>query len=247
MRTATAVGSSRLSVMIGSLRNRSWVNGSAKGTGTMRRIRGRAAARRVVMAAIATAVTALLAACGPGSTLDTAGSSSPVTSPASASPATTTPAGTTGSPAGTGSQPWANVNVGAFGKDPIVQAAAAWLRARTEAGITDNPRLPAFVALTSASFLKDQTAKFQNWKSKHLTVPRPGRWAMVGVTHTGSTARVRACVWGPSGGLMDARTKKWAEPVTDRWYGEDMRLFRTGGAWKVDQVYDATFSCAAAR
>jgi hypothetical protein len=188
----------------------------------------------------------LLAGCGGGgSGLDTRPATrSTAVSPSSPQPTTMQP---TPTPTPTASTPWATVNVGTFGKDPAVAALTRYAPTRTEAVITYNPKLPAFVAVVTPAWQANQATKIAKAQAKGWTVPRGTRWSIVGASRTGPAARVRACLWGPTDNFIDARTGQVQGKESKDWEPLDVRMVLEKGVWKVDHAYDATFSCKGAR
>jgi hypothetical protein len=139
------------------------------------------------------------------------------------------------------------VNFGSWAKDPVGRLIQQYGDARTRAVLSYNAELPAFVAITTQRWRTFQGDAFASAKKKGWTVPRPAKYAILGLSHVGTGVRVRVCMWDPSTGWRDVRTGKWAEKVTNAWSPTDFRFVPVTGGWKVDYVYDGTFSCKGAR
>jgi hypothetical protein len=213
--------------------------------------------RTGIAAALAVGVlaTALTAACGSaGNGLDvssgtTAATVSTTTSaPPSSAPATTTAtAPTTATTPPAPPAPWVIVNAGRFAEDSIAAKVQAYGAARTQAALSYNAALPAFAAITTTRWQKFQGGRFANAKKKGWTTQRPARYAIVGISHSGSTARANVCLLTRFAVWQEIKTGKVVESLTPTWTPADFRFVLVKGGWKVDYIYDGRFSCKDAK
>lgn len=149
------------------------------------------------------------------------------------------PSGST--PASTPTSTEAEVSLGTFRKSPIAKAFGRYVTARHQAALAYDATLPALAATTTPRWLKYQTTIFDDTKAKGWTWPPVPRYSVVGLVRTGpTTAKVRDCIWGPSGAFINQATGAQEEAVQAKWYQEDTRMVLSKGVWRVDWVYDAT-------
>jgi hypothetical protein len=139
------------------------------------------------------------------------------------------------------------VSTGRLGADPAARAFVRYAPARTEAFARRNPRLPALARTATPQRLASDVGWLRTMVRNGHTVPRTARWAVVGVSRTGTAATVTACVWGPSAAFVDPTTRRLAEPVEARWYAYDFRLVRSGDAWLVAGDAESPDPCKEAR
>ena len=195
-------------------------------------------------------VVAVLVGCVACSSSNTLGKDATNNSPtvsATASTSTSASPSTTTTTTNMTTAPWAIVNLERWSKDPAAQALGEFFAARNEAAASLDARFPPLVALTTEAWRRFVAKAFVKMRKEDLVLPHTQKWAIVAVSRTGATARLRACEWGPSGGFQHKATGKWAEPVEARWYAEDVRMVRRSGVWVVSKITDVTTSCAGAK
>jgi len=149
--------------------------------------------------------------------------------------------------AGTPGLPWAVVRSGRFAREPAVAVFTRYITARARAYATGSARVPGLAATATPRLLDADTAWITYLRRSRLTVPRPARWAVLGVTRRGRTAVLATCTWGPSTFFVGAAPGVRDEAVQQRWYGYDYVLVAApGGGWRVETRTPSTNTCLGA-
>lgn len=202
------------------------------------------ASRGFAAALVLLAVTA----CSGGDDLgDASGGPAPTTTTVSSTPsASPTPAPTTAAP--TTKPPASKVTgvvAGKHAEDPAVADYTRYLQARFDAFRRRNPRYGPLLALSTPNRQTHDRARIERMLRDGETYEGRIRFAIVGVSTTGSRGRIRACERDDASWFVSRSGER--SPVKPQWLPLDVRMVRSGGVWKVDATFDANFSCAEAR
>jgi hypothetical protein len=147
---------------------------------------------------------------------------------------------------GTPGLPWAVVRSGRYARDPAVAVFTRYITARARAYATGSIRVPGLAGTATPRLLDADAAWVTYLRRSRLTVPRPARWAVLGVTRRGRTAVLATCTWGPSTFFVGAEPGVRDEAVEQRWYGYDYVLVARGGGWRVETRTPSTNTCLGA-
>ncbi len=134
------------------------------------------------------------------------------------------------------------MNAGRFAKDPAAQGFAAYAVARGRADAVYSSSTPALTDTSTAKwrgFVADVNKRLKSDGRKAGAF----KWAVVAVSRTGDSARLRVCAWNPSTAQRSAKTGKTVEKLPSSWLPATATMISVSGRWKVSAIEGATFSC----